>query len=315
VTTKRPANKTPQGGGLGKAGAYGAGVLLTLIIGFSFLGVKVCVGIASPFETLAWRYNFACLPALFALLFGAVKPRLGGEGLRDFVLTAGFYTACMILQAIGLLYASSVESGIFFAVIPVFVKVLASILIKEHATRKQNFFMCLSVGSLVAMIVCGAGDITMHANGAVILLAASLCMAFSNVFMRRVRNRRSAAEIAVALAFAGFVACNAVALFLALKGGGLREYFSVTHNLRFLAATAYLGVLSTFCTGFLMGYMTKRLEAVKAAVFGNMASAISVAAGAVFLREPLHWYHIVFTLFILAGVVGVSASGARPAES
>jgi drug/metabolite transporter (DMT)-like permease len=133
--------------------------------------------------------------------------------------------------------------------------------------------------------------------------------------MRRVRNQYSAGEIAVALAFVGFVTCNAIALTLAVKDGRLSEYFNAARDLRFLTATAYLGVLSTFFTGFLMGYMTKRLDAVKSTIFGNLASAISMAAGAIFLGEPLYWYYIVFTAFIIVGVVGVSVAGTGSARS
>jgi drug/metabolite transporter (DMT)-like permease len=296
-------------------GPYGAGVLFTLIVGFSFLCIKICVGMASPFETLAWRYNFSLLPCVLMPVIGASWPRFAKDGSKegslDLFLAAAFYATSLILQATGLLYATSVESGIFFAVVPVFAKVMAAVILKEHASRDQNIFMCLSVGSLIAMIICGAGHITMSVGGAALLLVSSFCMALCNVFMRRVRNRYGPGEIAVALTLVGFVACNVITLTSAVKNGDLASYLNLAMNPRFLLATAYLGVLSTFFTSFLMGYMTKRLDSLKSTIFANLASAISVAVGAIFLSEPLYWYHIVFTAAIIVGVIGVSMSGMK----
>jgi drug/metabolite transporter (DMT)-like permease len=268
------------------------------------------VGIASPFEALAWRYNFALLPGLTGLLSGAIKLSHDPGELRGLAANAILYTAFLSLQAVGMVYATSVESGIIFAVIPIFTKILASVLLGERASRRQNLFMCLSVAALIALIACGASAITMNLGGAAILVVSGLCMSLSNVYVRFVRKRMgTAGELAVVVAIAGFLVCNGAAVFQAFQNGDPMSYFSPARDLRFLAASAYLGVLSTFFTSFLMGYMMKTMAAMKASIFGNLSSAISIAAGSLLLGEALYWYHIVFTALIVAGVIGVNAGG------
>jgi drug/metabolite transporter (DMT)-like permease len=294
---------------------YGAGVAFTLIVGFSFLSVKICIGITSPFEVLAWRCNFALLPGLIGLFFGAIKLSTDPVDLRNLTVNAALYTMFLSLQAIGMLYVTSVESGIIFAAIPIFTKTLASLLLGEHANRRQNLFMCLSITSLIALIACGASAITMDLRGVAILMVSGLSMSSSNVFVRHVRRRSTAGELALSMAAVGFLVCNGVAIFQAVQSGDPMSYFSPIHDTRFLMASVYLGVLSTFCTCFLMSHMLKTMAAMKAAIFGNLSSAISVAAGSLLLGEALYWYHIVFTTLIIAGVIGVNADGIQKKDA
>jgi multidrug transporter EmrE-like cation transporter len=53
------------------------------------------------------------------------------------------------------------------------------------------------------------------------------------------------------------------------------------------------------------------MEAVKATIFGNLSTAISVVAGIAILGEPFAYYNIICTAVIIVGVIGVSAAGAK----
>jgi drug/metabolite transporter (DMT)-like permease len=217
----------------------------------------------------------------------------------------------MVLQAVGLVFVPSLESGIFFAIIPIFVKIIAAIFLGEVSGWRQNASMTLSVLSLIAMIVCGGASLTMRVDGAVILLISCVFMACSNVIMRHVRGSYGPLQIAFAVMTTGFLLCNLMALITGAKDGAPGAYWALFWDFRFMAASAYLGVLSSFVTILLMYYMVRALEAVKAAIFGNLGSAISVAAGAILLNERLYWYHVIFTALILVGVIGVSIAGMR----
>lgn len=289
---------------------YGSGVLFALVVGFSFIGVKVGVGVAGPLITMAYRYNFAFLGTVCFFLFTSNKIDFRGRKKKNIILTACFYVTFMILQAIGLMYATSVESGIIFAMVPIFAKMIARVTLGERSGWKQNAFMCISVSSLVAMIVFGAAGVQINFTGVLVLVLSSLCMAISNVFMRYLRyDEYRPMEISAVISVLGFVIFNAATLFWGIKNGEVSSYFVLMKNVKFLVATAYLGIPSLLLSASLMAYMTGKIEAVKATMFGNLATAISIVAGVVVLREPLYWYHIVCTVMIIIGVIGVSASG------
>ncbi len=291
--------------------AYLGGVVFSVMVGFSFLGVKTCVPLASTLQILTHRYNFAMLAVIIALIFRIWRLDIKGKPLGMLFLTGSFYIGFMILQTIGLIFSTSIESAIIFAIIPIMVKILADIFLKEHSTIWQNIFMFLSVSSLIAMIVLGASDITLSLTGVVILLLSSLSMAINNVMMRAVRTKYTPFEITAATSFEGCLAFNIVTLVHGAATGTLDQYFAPFAHTSFIIATAYLGIFCILFSAQLMAYMQANMPSVNASIFGNVSTAISIVAGVVFLGEPLFLYHIICTALIIVGVIGVSLSGKK----
>lgn len=285
---------------------YSSALLFSLIVGFSFLGVKACLQLATPLEVLTHRFNVAFIAALIPLVLRFTKVELKDKPKKQIFITMIFYVAFMALQALGLQFSTSIESGILFAVIPVFAKIIARFLIHEATNWKQNLFMTLSIVAVISMFILGATSVTINPIGILFLLISSICMAFSNVMMRYVRGSFRPYEIAFATAAGGCILFNIATLVWGLKTGSLEGYFAPLFHLEFFIAITYLAVLSTFLSNLIMSYMLANMEAMKATLFGNLSTAISILAGAVFLSEPLLYYHIICTALIIISVIGVS---------
>ena len=288
---------------------YGVAVLFSLIVGFSFLAVKTSVKTATPLEILTYRFNFAAIAALIPVIFRYLKIGLAGRSKKRLMLTAGFYLGFMVFQTIGLLFATSVESGIIFAIIPILAKVIAHYYLGEKGDWKQNVFVTLSITAVIVMFVFSARDFEgVSATGLVLLLISSISMALSNVFMRGVRREFSPYTIAFAISLGGRLLFNGATLVIGTVSGQL-QYLAPLGHWEFIVATAFLGIPSTLISSLLMAFMLANMEAVKATIFGNLSTAISIVAGVIFLKEALYLYHIVCTALIIAGVVGTSLSG------
>ena len=285
---------------------YGSAVLFSMIVGFSFIGVKTCISVATPLETLTFRFNFAFLATLAVVLAGVVKIDLAGKPKTKLALTAGLYLGFMVLQTIGLVFSTSIESGIIFAIIPILAKIIASIFLKESTNWKQNIFVCMSVAAVITMFVLGASDITVNVAGMIILLLSSVSMALSNVMMRYVRGVYKPFEISFFITGGGCLIFNLATIVYGLKTGTLGNYFEPLSHMNFVLATAYLGIPSTLVSALIMAYMLAHMEAVKATIFGNLSTAVSIVAGVIVLREPLQLYHVVCTILIITGVIGLS---------
>ncbi len=285
---------------------YFVAVAFSFIVGFSFLGVKAGIATATTLQILVHRFNFAFLAVILPILLGKVKILIKGKPKKILLSTSGFYIGFMALQAVGLKYATSVEGGIIFAIIPILTKIIAGFYLKETTSWKQNIFVCLSVASVIAMFAFAVTDINVNIMGIFILFLASCSMAISNVITRGVRKIYSPIEIAFSIVFLGFIVFNGAYLIFAVKTGTLSQYFLPLTNLKFLIAILYLGTLSTLISSLMMSYMLSHMEAVKATIFGNLSTAISIVAGVVIMKETLAWYHIVCTALIIIGVVGVS---------
>ena len=296
---------------LTKMKAYVAAITFAVLVGFSFIGIKTCVPVASTLHILTWRYNWAFLGLLIILVLKLGKLELRGKPKKNLMLTAIFYISFMILQTFGLIFSTSIESAILFAIIPVITKFIASTFLGEKSTSLQNIFTCLSVSALIVMIVMGATKIEANLFGIVILLLSSMCMATSNVFMRYVRAVYKPIEITAMIATMGFVLFNATTLVYGIYSGDLSSYFAPLGNSAFVISTIYLGTGCILGSVLLMAYMLKTMEAVKATIFGNLSTAISIVAGLVVLGETLMLYHIICTILIIAGVIGVSFAGTK----
>jgi drug/metabolite transporter (DMT)-like permease len=287
---------------------YGSAILFSLIVGFSFIGVKTCITVATPLETLTFRFNFAFLAALAVTAAGLVKINLKGKPKKKLALTAGLYLGFMVLQAIGLVFSTTIESGIIFAIIPILAKIIASVFLKESTSWKQNVFVCMSVAAVITMFVLGASDLSVNLTGLVILVLSSLSMALSNVMMRYVRGIYKPFEISLFITGGGCVLFNLAAIIIGIKNGTLVDYFEPLSHLNFVLATAYLGIPSTLVSALIIAYMLVHMEAVKATIFGNLSTAISIVAGVLIMGEPLRLYHVICTILIIVGVVGLSMS-------
>lgn len=75
---------------------------------------------------------------------------------------------------------------------------------------------------------------------------------------------------------------------------------------RFLLSILYLGVLSSLITALLSNYVLAKIDASKMIVFSNLATLISIVAGVVILNEELFFYHIIGSILIIMGIIGVN---------
>ncbi len=291
--------------------AYLAGVGFSLAVGFSFLGVKTCVPIANTLMIMTHRYNVAFLAVMILVLLKLGKVSLKNKPKKNLIFTAFFYLMFMVVQAAGLIFSTSIESAILFAIVPVIVQVLARIILKERTNMWQNMFMCLSVSALVAMIIIGATDVDYDFIGICLLFISSVFMALNNVFMRYVRNDYTPFEITFATSVLGFAGFNGAAIIWMLFTGDFYAYVEPLTHTEFLVAIIYLGTFCILLSAQLMSYMQAHMPATNASLFGNVSTAISIVAGALVLGEPLRLYHIICTVLILTGVIGMSMAGRK----
>ncbi len=286
---------------------YIAGILFSVFIGFSFLAIKIALSYGTALEILTYRFNFALVGVGLLLLFRIKKLDFRKLKNKSVFLLGTFYILFMILQIIGLHFADSVEGALLFAIIPILVQIIARIFLGEKMTPLQTFFICLSVGGLMIMIVMGTREISVNPLGTLFLVLASVCMASSNIFMRSQREQYTPFEMTTSIILQGVVVFNLSTIAYGLIQGTLSHYFQPLTHITFVFSTLYLGVFCILASSALMGYMQKRLKAAKASLFANLATAISIVVGIVILGEVFRVYHIICAMAIIIGVVGVNS--------
>lgn len=291
--------------------AYCSAFIFTIIVGFSFLGIKICVPYADTLHVLVHRFNFALLALVILAVTKVVKIELKGKPKKNLLITAALYNVFILFQVMGLYYATSIEGSIIFAMVPAMVQVIAAIFLNEKPTWVQVCFILLSVTSLIVMVILGSSEISFDPLGIILLLISSLAMAMNNVFTRHIRMQYKPIEISTAIIIAGTILFNVIFLGRGMFFGNPQTYFEPFQHTEFVVAACYLGVGCILLSAQIMAYMQSKLQSAKAAVFGNVSTAISIVAGAVILGEPLYAYHIICSIFIVSGALGINFLGKR----
>jgi drug/metabolite transporter (DMT)-like permease len=298
---------------------YLLSILFTVLVGFSFIFAKVGVSESSPLILATYRFNIAVLTILIAIAFGMVRINLKGKNLKKVISVAFYYGGFIVLQAIGFLYATSIESGIIFAIIPIITMIIASFMLKEYTTTIQKLFVVMSVSGVVTMIVMTASnnyvDSKTNLIGVLIILLSSVSLSISNISIRKIRAEFTPSEISFMIVTICFALLNIILIGVSLKNGTLMQYFDPLFNKKFLIAAIYLGVTCTFLTSLLMSYMLAHMEAYKATLFGNLSTAIAIIAGVFIAKEPFFMYHLVGTSLIIVGVIGTTIYSKKKIKS
>ena len=286
--------------------AYVSAIFFSFLVGLSFLWIKLCIPYADSLHILAHRFNFALITLVLVIVLKIAKVELKGKPKKNLMITAGCYVGFMFFQVIGMYFATSIEGAIIFAAVPIMVQIIAAVFLGEKTTWRHNLFVAISACALITMVILGSNDISVDPFGTVILLLSSICMALSNVFMRYVRNQYKPIEISTAIIVMGTVVFNLMFIIKGVTVGNDIVYMEPYINIEFVIGMVYLGSGCILISAQIMAYMQSKLQAAKASIFSYVSTTITIVAGALILGEPLRGYHIICTVLIIAGVVGLN---------
>ncbi|MGE7623431.1 DMT family transporter [Viridibacillus sp. NPDC096237] len=291
--------------------AYIAAIIYALIIGLSFMFVKIALTVASPLDTLAHRFTIAWIVATIYLFFNRSKLQIEWKDLQRILPLALLYPILFFtFQVFGLARTSSSEAGIIQATIPIFTLLFASLLLKEKTSFKQLVCVSLSVlGVIFIFMMNGAGAAKVSFIGSGFILLSAITSALYNVFARKLTQQYSLFTLTYIMTLFGFIGFNAIAMSMNVIHGTTKQFFQPFLHLDFVLAIIYLGILSSLITSFLSNYALSKMAASKMSVFSNVATLITILAGVLFLQEEFHYYHLIGAIVIIIGVIGTNYFG------
>ena len=296
--------------------AYSAATIYAIIIGLSFMFVKVTLTVATPIDALAHRFTIAWIAATVILLLKKESIKVAKKDVQKIALLAIFYpTLFFAFQVFGLMYTSSSEAGMIQATVPIFTLIFARILLKETSTTPQKIAICLSmIGVMYILFMSGEGDVNISLIGNGLILISSLSTSFYQLYARKLTQHYSLWTITYVLILFGFIAFNGLALTNHLVSGTVHEFLQPFGHLEFVLSILYLGVLSSLVTSYLSTYALSQLPAFQISIFSHLATLITILSGIAFLHESFYYYHGIGICLILVGVIGVNYFAMRKNE-
>ncbi|WP_301171969.1 DMT family transporter [Brevibacillus nitrificans] len=292
-------------------------ILNSIIVGLSFIFVKMALTVTNPIDTLAHRFTFAFAAASIPVLFGWVRLTIKPKQIGALLPLAVLYpTLFFTLQAFGLVYTTSSEAGIIQATVPIFTLLLASFLLKESSTWLQKASTFLSVSGVIYMFAMKGGAVGAGSSmGTVLILLSALSQAGYSVLARKMTRSFHYIDITFMVSLIGFLFFNGWAVSRHLAAGELGTFWAPLGNPLFLASILFLGILSSLVTSLLNNFALSKLEASRLSVFNNLSTLVTVVAGVLFLQEQLSFYHLLGGLLIIAGVIGTNYFGMKAKRS
>ncbi len=287
---------------------YLAALTYVLITGLSFLFTKIALKTGEPIDILAHRFNAAFIAMLISMTFPCFKVSYKKEQILKILPLALLYPLTFFtLQTMGLLYATSSEAGIISASAPIFTLLGASYFLKEKSNTMQGLSIVISVSGVIYVAVMRGATLDIsNLLGIILLTLSAITIAAYNVLARILTKSFSNIELSSVMITISFICYNTVSIAKHLLNGNIKDYFTPFHNISYIVAIVYLGVLSSLVSSLLTNYMLSKLEATRAGVFTNLGTVVTIVAGVLVLKEKIHYYHIIGTILIVGGVIGAN---------
>ncbi|MBF8982091.1 EamA family transporter [Lutibacter sp. B2] len=290
-----------------------AGISSSIIFGFSFLFIKGALEMIDPIDLLALRFGIATLLLLILKAVGIIKINFEGKNLKPLLILSIFQPVLyFIFETLGVRSATTSEAGMMMAIIPIMVTCLAAIYLKEIPSKKQVLFIGVSLIGVISIVLASrSGNDKGTIWGIFFLFMAVICAAMLNILSRKSSVVFKPVETTFFMMCTGAVFFNVVSMGKHFITGTDIVYISLLGNESVLIAVLYLGILSSVIGFFLVNYALANMEASRAAIFGNLITVTSIAAGVLILKESFTIYQFMGCLMILLGVWGTNYYGEK----
>lgn len=289
-----------------KNNALLAAVTFSIIIGLSFMFVKISLTYEGQLLILAQRFTFAFLGLLLFLVIKPIHLRLNRKEIMIVIIISLFYPIIFFSsQILGLDQTTVTEAGIIQAIAPATTVLLASVFLKEQVRIVQGLGIVFSIAGVVFLqLMNSSGGYDFHLLGNLLIIVSILATAIWQVMSRSATKSIAPIQITIYIMFIGFLFFNVIYF---INGGSAGEYIDSLTEIPYLLSILFLGVLSTFGTSLLSIYAVSKLPVIQVSVFNNVATLITILSGVLILNEPFHYYHIIGAAVIIFGVILVNA--------
>lgn len=277
----------------------------SIIIGLSFMFVKISINYENELLVLAQRFTFAFIAVLIFIIIKPINLKLNYKELLIVFIISIFYPIIFFSsQILGLSQTTVSEAGIIQAIAPAITVLFGIIFLKENVKKAQIFGILLSIMGVIFLQLMNAQGVgELHFIGNMLIIASIFATAIWQVLSRSVTQKIAPIKVTIYIMIIGFVFFNSVYF---LKGGSFYGYAQSMPQIHYLVAIIFLGVFSTFGTSLLSIYAVSKLPVIQVTVFNNVATLITILSGILILKEQFYYYHIIGALIIILGVILVN---------
>lgn len=281
--------------------------IVTLIVGLSFIFVKIGLRNVDAYDLLAHRFTIALLLIFILAIFGKIKmPKIRSKDWLSILFVSLFYPILFFgFQTIGMETSTASQAGIIFALSPTFTIIAGALFLKEKTTLLQKTGVALSFLGLLYIFLYKGSLETQGWMGNLFLVLSVLCTVGYYMIGKKLMQRYESSSLTAIMICIAFIVFNTVGIIRHLSSGDLITYFEPLYEPSFLLSALYLGTLSSVVTSFLTNYALAFVPTSAVSIYNNLNPVIAIMGGAIFLSEHLYTHQLIGGLGVISGVVMV----------
>ena len=267
---------------------------------------RYVVGTIDPVTIAAFRFGIGVAVLLpLALMLRSALPR-GRDRIGVALLGVMFFAVFFVFYNIAMAYTTAARGALALSTLPLWTMVVAALLGAEALTARKTLGVLIAVGGVAVALAVGLASAPPGAwRGDLIMVGATLCMGFYNVWSRPFIARSSALGFVTASMGAG-AACLVVV-------AGLSGGFAVTRSFDAAQwiAVLYLGVFGGAAAFFLWVLALRMTTPTRVANTMTVNPIAASLLAAVIVAEPIGWNLIIGLIAVAAGIWLASTSGQK----
>lgn len=257
-----------------------------------------------PFGISFWRWAIAAA-ILFIIFWKRTHQTfqlIRRHFYHFFMLSLFGIVIASSFQYVGLDYTTATDAGIIITLMPIFIMLCATIILKTKISLTQKLGMLTAF--LGALVIITSGKLInilhFHFNfGDLILAIASFSWGIYTALIKKYKIPCTDWELIQATSFIGLIMITVV-----LFAHGKHDLPRTFHHLSGLSmfALIYMGIGASLFSFWGWNHGVELLGAAEAGIFLYLVPIFSALLAFIFLDEYLHIYHLIGALIILVGV-------------
>ena len=258
---------------------------------------RYIVGSLDPVAIAAFRFGVGVAVLLpLALILRTAVPR--PRDLPGVVfLGVMFFGVFFVFYNIAMAYTTAARGALALSTLPLWTMLVAAVLGAEPLTARKSLGVVIAVGGVGVALAAGlAGAPDGAWRGDLIMVGATLCMAFYNVWSRPFIARSSALGFVTASMGAGAICLVAVAF--ASGGFAVTRTFSTAQWI----AVLYLGAFGGAAAFFLWVLALRMTTPTRVANTMTVNPIAASLLAAILVGEPIGWNLVVGLIAVAVGI-------------
>lgn len=285
-------------------------LMFAMIFGLTFMFSKVVLAEITPMALIAYRFLWAIIGMETLRRLRLITIRFDRRFIKPIFYVVLFQPILYFLFEIyGLNLIASAEAGMMIALIPVFVAIFSALILNERPTKAQVGFIVLSVSGILLIQLADLQGGNLLGFG-LMLLAVMSASAF-NIASRSASKVLNPAEITYFMMLTGALTFNLFYLVQLTIENRLADYVLNLTLPEVIFPLLYLGLVASIGGFFLVNFALKHLPAHVSSIYANLATVVSLIAGAIVLGEVLVLNQYIGSVMILIGVYGTVYYGRK----